>query len=260
MKDAWQSGDPYEYYMGRWSSLVAESFIDWLSPRAELKWLDVGCGSGALSEAIINKHSPAVITAIDQSDEFVTTAQKRLGNIATCKVGNALSLPLSDSSVDAAVAGLVLNFVPEPNKILAEMSRVTCAGGNVGVYVWDYAGKMEFINQFWDIAVELNPAASTLHEGSRFSNSNAEGLEQLFNQAGLDQIVTTSIEIGTHFKSFDDYWRPFLGGQGPAPTYVTSLEEAEKKKLRDTLSEQLPVKADGSIPMVARAWAAKGIV
>lgn len=260
MKDAWQSGDPYEYYMGRWSSLVAESFIDWLSPATKLKWLDVGCGSGALSEAIINNYRPAEVIAIDQSDGFVKTAQNRLGNSAVCKVGNALSLPLENSSVNTAVSGLVLNFIPEPNKVLAEMLRVTCTGGSVGVYVWDYAGKMEFLNQFWDVAVELNPAASSLHEGNRFPEFNAEGLEQLFSQVGFNNIATNLIEINTHFRNFDDYWNPFLGGQGPAPTYVSSLEEIERDELRNVLNERLPIQADGSIPMIARAWAAKGIV
>jgi len=260
MKDVWQSGDPYELYMGRWSSLVAESFIDWLSPAIELKWLDVGCGSGALSEAIISNYKPAEVIAIDQSDGFVKAAQKRLGNNALCKVGNALSLPLDDSSVNTAVSGLVLNFIPESNKVLAEMLRVTCAGGSVGVYIWDYAGKMEFLNQFWDVAVELRPEASSLHEGNRFPESNAEGLEQLFSQVGFKNIVTTPIEINTRFRNFDDYWNPFLSGQGPGPTYVSSLEETERDELRNVLKERLPIQADGSIPMNARAWAAKGIV
>jgi ubiquinone/menaquinone biosynthesis C-methylase UbiE len=260
MKDAWQSGDPYEYFMGRWSNLVAEPFIDWLASPVELKWLDVGCGSGALSEAIINKCNPVEVIAIDQSDGFVKTAQKRLGNKARCRVGNALSLPLNDASVNNSVSGLVLNFVPEPSKLLSEMKRVTCDGGKVGVYIWDYAGKMEFLNQFWDAAVELDTKASSLHEGSRFPGSNAEGLEQLFNQAGFKKITVTPIDINTDFKNFDDYWSPFLGGQGPAPSYVTTLDEAEREKLRNSLYERLPLKEDGRIPMVARAWAAKGIV
>ncbi|MCB9079601.1 MAG: class I SAM-dependent methyltransferase [Anaerolineaceae bacterium] len=112
MKDAWQAGDPYEYYMGRWSKLVAETFVEWVSPQAGLRWLDVGCGSGALSEAVITRAKPASVIAVDQSAGFVTTAQARLGAQATCKVGDALALPVEDASIDIVVSGLVLNLSP----------------------------------------------------------------------------------------------------------------------------------------------------
>jgi len=258
MKDSWESGDPYEYYMGRWSRLVAHLFIDWLSPSSGLNWLDIGCGSGALSEVIISNHKPAALTAIDQSKGFVNIAQKRLGSRAKCRVGNALSLPLEESSVNITVSGLVLNFIPEPEKALSEMRRVTNVGGMVAVYVWDYAGKMDFLRYFWDAAVELKPDALSLHESRRFQDSNAATLKRLFENAGLVDIETSSIEIATHFKDFDDYWKPFLGGQGPAPSFVMSLDEAKKNKLRKTLKARLPFGPDGAISMTARAIAAKG--
>ncbi len=260
MQDSWQSGDPYEYYMGRWSKLIAEQFVDWLTPKRGFQWLDVGCGSGALSEAAINRHEPAGVTAIDQSEGFVRTAQQRLGNKANCKVGNAMSLPLDDASMNMAVSGLVLNFIPEPEKALAEMKRVTSRNGTVAVYIWDYAGKMEFLNHFWDVVVELNPGASALHEGHRFPDSNAEQLVDTFNRVGLLEVEAASLEIATHFTDFDDYWMPFLGGQGPAPTYVSKLKNSERDHLRETLKQRLPLEEDGSIVLFARAWAAKGIV
>jgi len=260
MQDSWQSGDPYEYYMGRWSKLVAEQFVDWLSPQPGLQWLDVGCGSGALSEAEINRHDPAAVTAIDQSEGFVRTSQQRLGDEANCKVGNAMSIPLDDASVHIAVSGLVLNFLPEPEKALTEMKRVTRKNGTVAVYIWDYAGKMEFLNHFWDVVVELNPGASALHEGHRFQGSNAEQLVDAFNRIGLLEVEAAPLEIATRFIDFEDYWKPFLGGQGPAPTYVSKLEDSERHHLRDTLKQRLPVEEDGSIVLCARAWAAKGTV
>jgi len=260
VKDAWQSGDPYEYYMGRWSKLVAESFVDWVSPKAGLRWLDIGCGSGALSEVVIRKHNPEAVIAIDQSEGFVSKAQERLGTKAKCKVGDALSLPVEDSSIDIAVSGLVLNFIPEPEKALAEMRRVTANGGTVAVYIWDYAGKMDFLNYFWDVAVELNPGAANLHEGHRFAKPNAEELSAAFVRAGFTEVATAPVEITTNFTDFDDYWKPFLGGQGPAPTYVLKLGNSERHELRDVLMRRLPVKEDGSIILSARAWAVKGIV
>jgi len=258
MQDSWASGDPYEYFMGRWSSLVAQSFIKWLSPSPGLKWLDVGCGSGALSEAALNNHAPAALTAIDQSEGFVNTAQKRLGNRADCRIGNALALPLEDASVNVAVSGLVLNFIPEPEKALAEMRRVTAPGGAVAVYVWDYAGKMDFLTLFWDAAAALNPKAATLHEGKRFPDTGSEGLKALFARAGFAETSIAPIEIETPFRSFADYWQPFLGGQGPAPTYVSSLNESARSALRQALQARLPVLPDGSISLLARAWAASG--
>jgi len=258
MKDAWRSGDPYEYFMGRWSRLAAESFIDWLSPSEDLKWLDVGCGSGALSEAAITNCKPVELTAIDQSEGFVKTAQDRLGNIAHCRTGNALDLPMDESSVDITVSGLVLNFISEPEKALTEMKRVTQTGGTVAVYVWDYAGKRDFLNYFWGSAVELNPKAISLHEGKRFLNANADVLKSLFENAGFSDVTSESIEISTHFQDFDDFWEPFLGGQGPAPTYVQSLDDAEREKLRNALYERLPRQNDASIPLGALAWGVKG--
>jgi len=260
MRDSWQSGDPYEYYMGRWSRLVAEKFVAWLSPDPGLHWLDVGCGSGALSEAIINSYEPASLVAIDQSEGFVRTARQRLGNKASCLPGNAMSLPLDDATFNVAVSGLVLNFIPEPGKALSEMQRVTRQGGIVAVYIWDYAGKMEFLNHFWDVAVELDPDAAALHEGRRFPDSNAEQLVAIFEQAGFSGVAATPLEIVTRFSDFNDYWQPFLGGQGPAPTYVAKLDETKRNRLRDSLALGLPVNKDGSISLSARAWGTKGMV
>ena len=258
MNDSWKSGNPYEYFMGRWSKVVADAFVDWLSPQAGLRWLDVGCGSGALSEAIIQKCGPAQVIGIDQSEGFVRMARERLGARAMCKVGEATALPLDDSSVDIAVSGLVLNFIPEPEKALAEMKRVTAGGGTVAVYVWDYAGTMEFLNYFWDVATELNPLASDLHEKLRFAGFGAEELSAEFLRSGIEKVESGSIEIATDFVDFDDYWKPFLGGQGPAPTYVSRLQATERRELRDRLKHRLPIKQDGSVGLSARAWSVKG--
>lgn len=257
MKDSWEASDPYEIFMGRWSRLVGQSFIEWLSPPNGLDWLDIGCGTGALSESILTSCSPSKLVAIDQSEEFVKFAQQRLGAHAHCKVGDATDLPLDDNSVDFTVSGLVLNFIPCPGKALQEMKRVTRPGGTLGIYIWDYPGKMEFLNFFWDVAVELNPEASSLHEGRRFPDAHADGLKTLFDNAGFTGVTIEAIEVDTIFNSFDDYWKPFLGGQGPAPSYVLSIGSSRRNKLRDYLKERLPIQSDGTIPLIARAWAVK---
>jgi SAM-dependent methyltransferase len=260
MKDAWESGNPYEYFMGRWSRLVARSFIDWLSPSSGLRWLDVGCGTGALCEVILNDRGPSELIAVDQSQGFIDSVKKKLGTQVRCEVGDALDLPLAENSVGMAVSGLVLNFIPDPVEALGELKRVTCPGGTVAVYVWDYSGKMEFLRYFWDAVVEQDPGASGLHEGMRFPDSNEEGLRTMFTEAGLSDVTLAPIEVDTVFANFEDYWKPFLGGQGPAPTYLLSLDDIKRDRLRDVLKERLPVQPDGSIHMIARAWAARGEV
>jgi SAM-dependent methyltransferase len=255
LKDTWSSGNPYDYFMGRWSTLVARSFIHWLQPGPGSSWLDMGCGSGALSQAILNDCQASHITAIDQSEGFINMAQGRLGGAVDCKVGDAFALPLSDNAVDFSVSGLVLNFISDPVKALSEMKRVTVEGGTVAVYIWDYAGTMEFLNHFWDVAGKLNPNALTLHEGIRFPDANEQGLSGQFQAAGLNNTTSKLIEISTHFPNFNDYWNPFLGGQGPAPSYVLSLLDNERAALKNALREQLLIQADGSISMTAKARA-----
>ncbi len=260
MNDTWQSHDHYEKFMGRWSRLVANQFLDWLASDPGLKWLDVGCGSGALIDAVMRKYEPTEVSAIDQSEAFVKAAQQRLGNGVHCRVGNALNLPLEDASVNITISGLVLNFIPEAENALAEMKRATHSGGTIAAYVWDYAGKMEFLQYFWDAVIELDPEASQLNEGERFPDCNPEALQHLFNEAGLVDTQTTPIRIDTNFVDFDDFWQPFLGGQGPAPSYVQSLAAPEQNRLSKLLYKRLPIQTDGSIPLSARAWAVKGEV
>lgn len=174
--------------------------------------------------------------------------------------GSATAIPLDDASVDAVVSGLVLNFIPDPLAALAEMERVSSNGGTLGAYVWDYAGNMELMRHFWDAAVELNPDDANLDEGVRFPLCRAEALEGLFTRAGLHQPELTAIDIPTPFASFEAYWEPFLGGQGPAPAYAMSLDEATRARLRERLQQRLPVQMDGSIVLTARAWAVRATI
>ncbi|HSQ04707.1 MAG TPA: SAM-dependent methyltransferase, partial [Burkholderiales bacterium] len=127
-------------------------------------------------------------------------------------------------------------------------------------YVWDYAEKMELMRFFWDAAVELNPDAAKLDEGVRFPLCRPESLRRSFEEAGLSAVDVTAIDIVTRFETFDDYWSPFLGGQGPAPAYAMSLDAKARVRLQDRLRERLPSRADGSIELTARAWAARGTV
>jgi SAM-dependent methyltransferase len=157
------------------------------------------------------------------------------------------------------ISGLVLNFVPDAAAAVAEMVRVVRPGGTVAAYVWDYAGQMQLMRYFWDSAVALNPAARDLDEGRRFPLCQPGPLAALFRMAGLAHVQTCAVEVPTIFRDFADYWSPFLGGQFPAPDYAMSLDEAQRGALRDHLRTHLPIAADGSIALVARAWAVRGI-
>jgi SAM-dependent methyltransferase len=255
MADVWSHGEAYERFMGRWSRLLAPQFLHWLRAPAGLRWADVGCGSGALSSAILDLCSPTRLTAIDPSQAQVAEAARQIHDPrVSFGVGTASNLPAR--SFDAVVSGLVLNFVPDPDAALSAMARAA-PSGIVATYVWDYAEGMQMLQAFWDVACELDPDAADLNEGHRFSFA-AEDLADVFRQAGLEDVQTRAIVVPTVFEDFDDFWSPFLGGQGPAPGYVASLSEDAREGLRAALAARLPAAPDGTLALMARAWAVRG--
>ena len=258
--DKWAAGDLYEPYVGRWSRLVAREFLDWLHVPSKKEWLDVGCGTGALTRTILDRTDPLHVHGVDPSRGFIDYARSRIiDSHASFAVGDAQMLPETDGSFDVAVSGLVLNFVPKPDRAVSEMTRAVRPGtGLVAAYVWDYAGRMELMRYFWDAVVAMNPDASALDEGKRFPLCSAEQLHALFMHACLAGVETRAIDVPTVFRDFADYWTPFLGGQGPAPGYAMSLDPHQRDALRDRIHSKLPVAADGTIPLVARAWAVRG--
>lgn len=255
----WAQGDAYEPYVGRWSRLIALRFLQWLAVPVHADWLDVGCGTGALSQTILDTADPTQVKAIDSSQAYLDYARRRLKDERlSLELGNAQNLPTLPDTYGAVVSGLVLNFVPQPAKMIAEMKRVVRPGGAVALYVWDYAGKMQFLRHFWNAAAALDPAAVELDEGRKFPICDPDALEEVFTAAGLSSVDVIPIDIDTYFRNFDDYWGPFEGGQGPAPAYLMSLTKEARGRLRDRLLDALPFAVDGSIPLVARAWAVKG--
>ena len=258
-QDVWGSGDAYERYVGRWSRLVAREFLNWLSVASNSHWIDVGCGTGALSQTILALAAPAQVKGIDRSDGFVARAREQVQDSrASFEVGDAQALPDEAARYDAAVSGLALNFIPQPDRAVSEMTRVVKPDGLVAAYVWDYAGKMQLLRHFWDAAAALDPLARELDEGRRFPICQPNPLRELFQNAGLRDVEVRPLDIATDFRDFDDYWTPFLGGQGPAPGYAMSLSAEQRSALRERIRIGLPFALDGSIPLVARAWAVRG--
>ena len=260
VSDTWERGSPYEQYVGRWSRRVAPPFLSWLSIPPGRRWLDVGCGTGALCAAVLDHCSPVSVAGVEPSEGFLKTAKENLAGRAALHPGSATAIPLADASVDVVISGLVLNFVPDQRAALVEMARVAVKGGTIGAYVWDYAAKMELMRFFWDAAVELDPQAGSLDERIRFPLCRPDALEELFADAGLKGVEVTAIDIPTPFANLDDYWKPFLGGQGPAPAYCMSLDENTRARLRDRIQERIPIAADGSLSLTARAWASRATV
>jgi SAM-dependent methyltransferase len=258
-KETWDSGAAYESYVGRWSRLVAHEFLSWLSVPAGSRWLDVGCGTGALSQTILERAAPGHVTSIDRSADQVAYARERVSDErAQFEVGDAQSLTAKLEAYQAVVSGLMLNFIPDPQRAVTEMVRVAKSTGVVAIYVWDYADRMQLLRHFWNAAAALDPSARDLDEGRRFPLCQPEPLRDLFHGAGLQNVEVRHIDIATDFQDFDDYWQPFLGGQGPAPGYVRSLTDEQRETLRERIKSALPFTLDGSIPLVARAWAVRG--
>ena len=258
-KSIWASGGAYEPYVGRWSRLVAREFVDWLAIPPAALWLDVGCGTGALTETILRRANPTQVDGVDPSEGYLALAREQVRDPRVrFKTGDARRLPVDSARYDAVVSALVLNFIPDLPMAVAVMARAVRPGGVVAGYVWDYAGKMELMRYFWDAAVALKPEDLERDEGRRFPICKPGPLQDLFKSAGLKDVAMRSIDIPTSFRDFDDYWTPFLGGQFPAPDYAMSLDEESRAALRERIRARLPVTANGSIPLIARAWAVRG--
>ena len=259
VKDRWAAGKLYEPYVGRWSRRVADVFLPWTRAPRRAAWLDVGCGTGALIERILATSSPRSVKGLDSSEAFLALADESIDDRrVSFALGDARQIPAPNDSFEVVVSGLVLNFVPEPAVAAAEIARVIKIGGVAAAYVWDYAGGMQMMRHFWNAAVALDPAAREKDEGRRFPLCTPEALRALWSHAGFRNVEVAAIDIETVFRDFDDYWTPFLGGQGPAPGYCMSLSEEGRERLRERLRYALPTAIDGSIPLYARVWAVQG--
>jgi SAM-dependent methyltransferase len=259
MHDIWQSAEPYEAYIGRWSRPVARQFVAELGVAPRSTWFDVGCGSGALTSAIVDLADPARVIALDRSFEFVHQSRARFSKKgASFIAADAARLPFVHESADAAVSGLVLNFVSEPERAVREMLGSVRPGGIVATYLWDYSEGMQSIRFFWDAAIALNPNAAELDEATRFPLCQPAPLATLFRAAGVSDVNVSAISVPMHFRNFDELWTPFLGGQGPAPTYATTLSEGERSALREELRRLVGVNADGTVHLMAKAWFVRG--
>jgi SAM-dependent methyltransferase len=257
--DRWTSGAHYERWMGRWSRLLAQEFVKWLEVPAGLRWIDVCCGSGVLTEVIVERNAPASIVGADASAEQIGFARQHRGYPKVMfEIADAMALPCPDASFDIAVCGLGLNFIPSPGRALEEFRRVTRPSGSIAAYVWDYAHGAVFLREFWDAAIAVDGEAFAFDQAHRFPMCTQEGLRGLFEQVELEDLSLHALDVVTRFTSFDDYWEPFLTGQGSAPNYLATRDQQIRTAIYERLRAALPTNAQGAIELPARAWAIRG--
>lgn len=250
-------GDAYERLMGRWSRAVGEVFLDWLALPNGLNWLDVGCGTAAFTELVLSRCAPVQMRAIDPSEDQIAFARKRPGTSGvTFRVGDAQALPYDDREFDAAAMALVISFIPDPAKAVAEMKRVVKPGGMVGTYMWDSLGggfvQQPLLNALEAMNVEVPPSPAR-------RNSRIAELRGFFETAGFDQVATRAIEIEVSYANFDEYWASQTGLANPAVQAIRKMSGPDVERLRANLRAQLPIR-NGRIAYPARANAVKGRV
>lgn len=249
------NAEAYERFMGRWSRLIAADFLDFAALGADSRVLDLGCGTGALAQSIAARCPTSRVVGIDPSAEYIACAAAAAGTERlSFAVGAAQSLPFEADSFDAAVSLLVFNFIPAPQQALSELRRVVCPGGEIAAAVWDYGEAMQMLRIFWDAATALEPGAA-VHDEKHMPLCLAGELQALWDSAGLSAVTEQGLEKAACFASFNDFWSPFLLGQGPAGAYVRSLPAAGVVALREELARRLP---PAPFTLRARAWAVRG--
>lgn len=260
-QDLFAESHAYERFMGRWSGRLAPLLVRFAAVAERDSVLDVGSGTGALAFALAEAIPSARVTGVDPSAAYVRSAQaKTLGDRVRFLRGDAQALELPSATYDKTLSLLAVNFIPDSAKALREMIRMTRPGGIVAACVWDYGGGMEMLRVFWNEAVALDPTVAARDERNMPLCRRGE-LAALFRASGLQQVVEQSIVVELPFSSFDDYWQPFLGGQGPAGAYAASLAAPQRAALEARVrSALLGTHPDRPFTLHARAWAVKGVV
>jgi ubiquinone/menaquinone biosynthesis C-methylase UbiE len=249
----------YDRWIGRYSPQLAAALIEFAGIEPELKALDVGCGPGALSSALVGRVGASNVYAVDPSEPFVEACRQRLPGVNAI-VASAESLPFPDDEFDAALAQLVVNFMSDPEAGVREMARVTRAGGVVAACVWDYGGEMTLLRAFWESAREVEPARGEAGDEAKVMKWSGEGdLAELWQRAGLTDVRFDALHVSASYDSFDDLWAPLESGVAPPGAFYKSLDEDGRTALYETFRRRLSV-GDGPFELAARAWAAAGTV
>lgn len=248
-------GASYEQMMGIWSRSAGAIFLDWLAPPLELRWIDIGRGSGTFTESLIERCSPAEVQGIDPSEEQLAFARTRpASRLATFHQGDAMALPFPDGSFDAAVMALVLVFVPDPAKGVSEMVRVVVPGGAVVSYMWDMLGGGFPLDT---IHSEIQAMGIGLTRPPRMDASGTQALRELWIGAGLEDVQTREIEVNRTFANFDDFWTTSI--KSPAlQAALAGMKPEDIETLISRVRARVPAASDGRVTCGARAHAIRG--
>jgi SAM-dependent methyltransferase len=259
--DGWHGGAAYEQFMGRWSRPLAPLFVEWLQAPPGGNWLEVGCGTGALTAALSAGVEPASVLACDPSAPFIDYAREHLrdGRVSF-EVAGAPDLPARPGGYDAVTSLLALNFLPDPAAAVRQMAALsTGRDAVVSACVWAYGPQMQLLHLFWRAAGAVDHAARELDEGRRFRMlCRPTALEALFRDAGLRQVRCEPLRVRIAYSGFEDYWRSLLGGAGPAPAYLATLDDGHRAEVARWLRRRLPGGPEGRVILTARAWAVRG--
>ncbi len=253
----WNDAVGYERYVGHWSRAVAPRFLAWLALPAGLKWLDVACGTGALTSAILGSCTPSEVVGLDASADYLASAQANCRDPrATFIVGDAGTLSLPSASFDVSVSGLALNFIAF-DRSLAEQFRVVRHGGAIAAYVWDYAGEYEFARHFWDAALSIDPRAAAYDPGRKAAICRDQNLREALVAAGCSEVETCVFDDSGEFPSREAYWHAFDGRQGSTSEYLSLLTDQERLRLQEAVLSTMP--SHGPVKLKVRALAVKGL-
>lgn len=251
-------GAAYERFMGRWTRAAGTVFLDWVAPPSAARWLDLGCGTGVFTELVVETRSPATVVAVDPSAAQIEVARKKpVAQRVDFRVADAQTLPFSNGAFDIVASALVINFIPDRPRALAEMSRVCHPGGVIAGYVWDFAAQrgpsspIRFGLQ--QVGAEPPPAPGT-------EDSRLEALTSLFAGAKLTDIATKTIDVTMSFPDFNDFWQSQTPGYSPTGKTLAALSKTDREKVIASVRAKLPAGPDGSIIHSARANAIKARV
>jgi ubiquinone/menaquinone biosynthesis C-methylase UbiE len=257
-----QDGAAYERFMGRWSRLAGQLFVDWLQIPPQRAWLDVGCGTGAFTQVILATCDPKAVVAIDPSEKHLNYARLLVQDRRVeFRVGDATAIEANDHAFDVCAAAFVLNFIPQQRQALAEMRRVVRPGGTVAAYVWDFAGRRSISQHLWNAIAAISPDAEVVRRNAlQADDSHVDALTRLFRSEKLADIETRSLDILATFESLDEYWRSNTDFASAAGLYCRTLAGEQVDALRRKLREILPANDKGQVLFPARAWAIRGSV
>lgn len=238
-------GDAYEQYMGRWTRAAGSAFLEWLAPPAGASWLDVGCGTGAFTELVIDNCAPASVVAVDPAETQLDRArEKAVAQRVAFRVADAQNLPMADDAFDVVVAALVINFIPDRPKGISEMRRVCRPGGVVAGYVWDFVNDGQPARPIRQglraIGIEPEPVPGQ-------AESDLASLQELFAGAGLENIAVQSTDLALSYSDFDNFWEMMTIRRTPAVKTILALPEADRARLIDAVRAELPPAEDGSV-------------